>query len=132
MLKWLNILAIAYLAIAPGMDVGRLIHSVNLCRFADPAGHTTTVAQADAHCGHNHKPTKPEPQEEECPHLHSVTVHTAAMPVAQLQPVEGAALPTLNPPVLEMQAPFSACHVSDDDPRPPPGPMLVGIVVLLV
>jgi hypothetical protein len=132
MLKWLNILAITYLAIAPGMDVGRLIHSVNLCRLADPVGHATTVAQADTLCGHNHTPARPEPQEEECPHLHSVTVHTAAMPVAPLQPVVGAALPTLNPPVLELQSPVSACRVSDDDPRPPPGLMLVGIVVLLV
>src|SRR5688572_1051096 len=102
MLKWLNILAIAYLAIAPGMDVGRLIHSVNLCRFADPVGHNAVAEKPATHCGHNHQPTQPEPQEEECPHIHSVAAHTAAMPVAQLQPVVGAALPTLNPPVLEL------------------------------
>jgi hypothetical protein len=131
MLKWLNILAIAYLAIAPGMDVGRLIHSVNLCRLADPVGHSQVAEQPAHHCGHSHAP-KPEPQEEECPHLHEVIVHATAMPVVQLQPVVAAALPALNPPVLELQSPVSACRVSEDAPRPPPGPPLFGTIILQV
>jgi hypothetical protein len=131
MLKLLNILAIAYLAIAPGMNVDRLIHAVNLCRFADPAGHHQTI-EASHHCGRSHAP-RPEPEpRDECPHLHNVSVHATAMPVVQLQPVVLAATPTLNPPILEVREPASVTALAHDDPRPPPGPELVGIVILLV
>ena len=130
MMNWLNILAVAYLAAAPGMDVGRLIHSINLCHFADPASHTLIGEGCHDCSGHDHAPT-PEPKED-CPHLHEVAVYAPAMAVAQLQSIEVAALPSPGLPVSELQAPLYICHVSDDDPRPPPGPDLVGTVVLLV
>jgi hypothetical protein len=126
MLKVLNILAIAYLAVAPGMNVDRLIHSVSLCRYTEPV----QVAQAD-HCGHNHAP-KPEPQQKECPHFDSDTPLATAMPVVHAQPEIAAALPVLNPPVLEIALPASAGRTSEDDPRPPPGPEHLRTVILLV
>jgi hypothetical protein len=130
MLKCLNILAVAYLAAAPGMDVGRLIHSVNLCRFADPTSHARSCAEAHECSGHSHEP-QPEP-EKDCPHLHEVAVYAPAMAAAPLQSIVVAALPSLCIPVIGLYAPLYLCHFSDDDPRPPPGPELVGTVVLLV
>jgi len=131
MMRLLNILAIIYLAAAPGMNVGQLIHAVDLCRLADPAGHQQAV-QAESHCPHHAPRPEPKPEPQDCPHMHEVAMPTPAMPAVQPVSTTSAALPALHLPLFEVLAPQIGLFAATDTVRPPPGPPLVGITILLV
>ena len=134
MLKLLNILVVAYLAVAPGMNVEVLIHSVNLCDYTAPQVATEQPAQA-SHCGHDHGcPTQEDtPEETEgCPHIHQAVSPTTAMPAMQVQSFDDQPCPavcevsSLTPISVLAQVPVI------DHSRPPPGPDLVATTILLL
>ena len=133
MLKLLNILVVAYLAIAPGMNVEAFIHSVNLCTYTAPQ--VAAEAPAHDHCGHDHgSPTEDDaPEEHEhCPHVHQAIPPANVMPVVQVQSFDQLPCPaltevsTLSSGSAHKQAPVI------DDSRPPPGPEIVATTILLI
>ncbi|MBZ0136791.1 MAG: hypothetical protein K8I27_10500 [Planctomycetes bacterium] len=139
MLKLLNILIVAYLAIAPGMNVEAFIHSVNLCRVTAPKVMQEPVPAA---CAHAHCPTsqsddtrEQSPQDQEpdsCPHLGSNVAPVNAMPAAVVQSFDMQACPVLvdysplSPPRAAVSRPIN------NDAHPPPTATLKGITILLV
>lgn len=133
MLKLLNILVVAYLAIAPGMNVEAFIHSVNLCAYTAPQVAAEAPSQT-IHCGHNHSCPAPDtPDEpEDCPHIHEAVPPANVMPVVQVQSFDQLPCPALNE-VSTLAAGNAHTHVpATDDSRPPPGPDVVATTILLI
>lgn len=129
MLKLLNILLAASLAVAPGLSVNGLLHSLSLCDLLAPeAGH---MRPAEYHCGHDHQKPQPEDKPTHCHHVDGVG-QTVIAPVLNLAPDYEAAPPRaclvstsmLQPPVLLPALP--------KDPRPPPGEPRVGSTFILI
>jgi hypothetical protein len=118
MLKLLNILVIAYLAVAPGMNVEVLLHSVELCHATE----SLAVQPPDAHAGcTHHAPVPDEPSEHSgCPHLTEAAAPSSVMPA--VQPASSVELPCPYPgPAPEPRATDRSAGVSVlEDAQPPP------------
>jgi hypothetical protein len=121
MVKVASILAALYLCLAPGMDVGRLLHSVELCRFFD-------AVAVDAH-DHQHDHSE-DSEAPDCPH--HVIVETGVLPTvaapSSVQPQPAFLLPR---PLEAASSPDTPAHVKYVE-RPPPGPLRAGITLLLI
>lgn len=125
MMKLANILMAAFLALAPGMDVVRLLHALEACG--------ETAARVLAHHDHEHNDGQPcdDVPPQDCPHFKNVPHGSPAMSAAAPLSVILPAPPLCAAPVVHT-APVSAQPVLDQDSRPPPGPPLVGCVKLLI
>jgi hypothetical protein len=130
MLKLLNILLAVSLAVAPGLSINGLLHSLELCDLLAPE---TSHMRPAAHCAHHHQDTPPEPEDQpkDCNHVDGVSQSVIA-PVLGVAP-DFQPLPShtclvgtgmLQPPVLLPALP--------KDPRPPPGEPRVGSTLILI
>ena len=129
MLNLLNILAVVYVSLAPGMNVGRLLHAADLCRYIQTQ---TEVHVANAQgCPCNHEKQEQAP-EKDCPHLQNLPIDSGGMPAVQLTSTIELPNPALCFIVDSYVEPATATVTGTDDPRPPPGPPLVGTTILLV
>lgn len=132
MVKLLNILLTVSLAVAPGLSVNGLIHSLSLCDLLAPdAGHMRPAEPAAQHCGHHHQQPQPQPDDEptDCHHVDGVAQVVIAPPLSfspEYLPPPVVLLGTgmLQPPVLLPALP--------KDPRPPPGETRVGTTFILI
>lgn len=133
MLKLLNILVVAYLAIAPGMNVEAFIHSVNLCAYTAPQVAAEVPAETN-HCGHSHGCPSPDtPDEPEgCPHIHQTVAPANAMPAMQIQSFDEQPCPALNELHTVTLVSVAARSLLVDHSRPPPGPEIVSTTILLI
>ena len=133
MIKLLNILAVAYLAIAPGMNVSRLLHAVDFCQYLEPH---VVVAHVETHsdCTH-HTPKDQQPTEtpkDDCPHLTQLTVDMGAIPVVS---IVSSSTP-LNPALCWIAEATVTCTyslpASPGDARAPPDTPRTGITQILI
>ncbi|MCZ7607383.1 MAG: hypothetical protein M5U25_15200 [Planctomycetota bacterium] len=133
MIKLLNILLAVSLAVAPGLSIDGLLHSLKLCDLLAPqAAHMRPAPQPAAqHCGHNHQQPEPEDEPSHCHHVDGVA-QSQLSPLLNTAP-EYAPLPPhtcllstsmLQPPVLLPALP--------KNPRPPPLVPRVGTTLLLI
>jgi hypothetical protein len=127
MVKVANILLAFFLALAPGMDATRLLHSLAAC---DSAAEQVATQEHEGHHHHGEEPCNDRPQQE-CPHFknfpHGSPVLALAAPVSVFIPGP----PVCATPLLSA-APQRVVCKSSLDSRPPPGPPLVGCVKLLI
>lgn len=132
-MKLLAVMASLYLALAPAMDVGALLHAIELCHAGTQAGST---AHADCHDANAHQhPTEPEPDQPQPTDLPGdccmVVEHNVA-PCVFLAAVTHAAPPELMLLRAEPAAYQPPCAPMHQRVRPPPNDAPVGIVILLV
>lgn len=125
MLKLANILMAAFLALAPGMDVVRLLHALEACG--------ETAARVLAHHDHEHNDGQPcdDVPPQDCPHFKNVPHGSPAMAVAAPLSVILPAPPMCAVPIVPAAPAVSTIAVNLES-RPPPGPPLVGCVKLLI
>jgi hypothetical protein len=117
MVRATNLLLALFIALAPGLSVSRLLHSLELCVYS-PAPVT-----AQAACGHDHG-DRPEPERhdpDDCPHLQGVLQVPGAMNISVPVPFD------LPPPPMATGvggriAPASRVFVAAVPDRPPTGP----------
>ncbi len=127
MVKVANILLAFFLALAPGMDATRLLHSLAAC---DSAAEQVEMQERGGHYHLDKGPCNDRPQQE-CPHFknfpHGSPVLALAAPVSVFIP---------GPPVcaspLVSAAPQRLVCTSSLASRPPPGSTLVGCDKLLI
>lgn len=143
MVKLLNILVVAFLAVAPGMNVHVLIHSADLCAYIAPTVvEITDGVQVEAevtHCGHRHhcdtqqdQPKDNPDDHDGCPHICSSVAPATAAPVMQVRSFDAPAYPSAVCILLNhVEAAFPGGPKLDDS-RPPPGPDGVATTILLI
>lgn len=127
-MKLLCVMASLYLALAPAMDVGALLHAMQLCHPGD-----TRHAEPDCH-GHSHDPA-PETDQPDAPDLPGdccVAAEHFVVPITVLATVTHAAPPALTLPGTTIDAFQPPCAPLHQRVRPPPNDAPVGIVILLV
>ncbi len=123
-MKLASIVAVLYLGMAPGMNVARLVHSLDLCVLFEQA---ETVA---AH-------TCPEHQHEEPPkdngnHTHDFMIESGAFPVV------APTADTTEAPAHQLQLPAETSEAAigerphDMPERPPPLAPHIGVTLLLI
>ena len=131
MLKLLNILAITYLTIAPGMNVGSLLHAIEACRYFEPAAAAAPAVHSCRH--HQHPPGHDQDlTPADCDHSHALPVESRVAPVVAPESIAAEAgfgfCCVFHP--LHESAGHAPCQLEDS--KPPPGPPLVGTIVQLV
>lgn len=122
MVRATNLILALFLALAPGMDAVRAIHALELC------GHSTQAEHAD---DTGHHDGAPERQPGECPQFSQLPQN---LPVLNFDASPSVELPP--PPQVCALAMFTAPETTMPQSgryvRPPPGPPLVGCVILKI
>lgn len=118
MVRLVSILAALYLAVAPGMNVASLLHSVELCHFFG------------AHAAHDHHEDEDDsPDRHDCPDCDNLIVERAVITTGAVQ----ADLQAVEPfrVVIPDASPRAAAGDPQSRERPPPWPY-VGVIRILV
>ena len=133
MIKLLNILLAVSLAVAPGLSVDGLLHSLKLCDLLTPEStHMRPASQAAAqHCGHEHQQPKPEDEPTDCHHVDGVA-QAQISPLLNLAPEYAPEPPHISLVNASMQQPPVLLPALPKDPRPPPGEPRVGTTFILI
>lgn len=135
MIKLLNILLAVSLAVAPGLSIDGLLHSLKLCDLLTPEStHMRPASQAAAqHCGHERQQPKPDPEDEptHCHHIDGVA-QTQISPLLNLAPEYAPLPPHTGLVSTSMRQPPVLLPALPKDPRPPPGEPRVGTTFILI
>ncbi len=122
LVKLLSILAALYLSAAPGMNLARLVHSVDICHlFESPHSHSAPA------CPHDHAPEQPQQPQ----HTHDFHIESGAIPVAAQAAPSVPAAPYLLHAVVPAATGPPRVPCATQPEHPPPIPR-AGITLLLI
>jgi hypothetical protein len=123
--KLASIVAILYLGMAPGMNVARLVHSLDLCVLFEQA------STMPAHPCPDHQHDEPAPQDNGH-HTHDFMIESGVLPV--IAPPAAIA----DAPAYQLQVPLDSAKVPPGDrphdmpERPPPLAPHISVTLLLI